>query len=366
MGMGKGVWMMTLQTSSANQIKETRVNSRICSTTSNNKGDGIMDNGNETISISQYNEKLKSVIFNKDLLPKDSSDIKYYYMELLDDEGKLRSISKYHKCSEDYLEYYWVEFVYQDKEYVVSLFYRDFSRKNGDIHVMPGVLQVWEKEIYSEDKKYSFPQMDKENIESFNQEIIMSYSEKCMWQPLIDYDHMSTKCFVWVPFEDVALVKDLICKSFLVSASRIENNGVSIQLKIDTIRSKETTNISKVDNLKKYMVARDNEMLEKMLKDFPNCKKLSYGGGPRGKSNYKPLFRWTTTHDYKNGKYFICPYKHIKTDYGYFIRFDGKPIAYKVKYDSGYPNKLNEKTNCFEIGYDYANAVDVINASKGK
>ena len=224
MGMGKGVWMMTLQTSSTNQIKETRVNSRICSTTSNNKGDGIMCENNETNLILKYNNELKNIIFNDDLLPKEGKllkEAKRYYMNLSegDDscEGKqvLLTEKDEHVCSPDYLEYYWVEFMHNGKECVVSLFHRDFDGQSGNIHVMPGVLQVWEK-AYDKDKKNPF-EKDKGTI-TFPQSIRSSAGETVyLWNPLIDYDKFSPKQFIWTQYVDInslkTIIEDVLIKS---------------------------------------------------------------------------------------------------------------------------------------------------------
>lgn len=328
-----------------------------------------MDNGNEAISIFEFNEKLKSVLFSKSLLPKDSSDIKYYYMELLDDEGKLRSMSKYHNCSEDYLEYYWVEFMYNGKEFVVSLFYRDFDLENGDIHVIPGALQVWEKEDNTGGVVFMFPNKSK-GTKPYMQAVKQSSQKQLIWKPLIDCDDTRHKQFIMAPYFDVSKLRTIIY--LLISGCNLkievinyEESNVGCEVKVSDNEAKLHKNNDsdeELKNLSYYLVeVADEEMMKKFKIEKGAYKVLS--------STYKYLYRWThKTYNFYGSKYFICPYKHINTDYGYFIRFDGTPTAYQVNYDkgTGFPNKLNEKTNCFEIGYDYANAVDVINASKNE
>ncbi len=49
----------------------------------------------------------------------------------------------YLQCSK--LDYYWIEFQYQNKNYKISAFYKDYDRSTGNIHILPGPIQLWEQ-----------------------------------------------------------------------------------------------------------------------------------------------------------------------------------------------------------------------------
>lgn len=103
-----------------------------------------------------------------------AGDIKYhrlYFKEgkslieerLIDDE---KSINCLGDPGRDYIEYYWVTFkgnsnmfsVEKDEpdedvektEYKIALFYKDFDASSGNLHVLPGPIQVWKKGDNSE------------------------------------------------------------------------------------------------------------------------------------------------------------------------------------------------------------------------
>lgn len=44
-----------------------------------------------------------------------------------------------------YIQYYWIEFNYSGQVYKVAMFYKDFDRNSGNLHVLPGMVQVWKK-----------------------------------------------------------------------------------------------------------------------------------------------------------------------------------------------------------------------------
>lgn len=49
------------------------------------------------------------------------------------------------KFSNDYIEYFWVEFSLGEKLYKISMFFKDFDHETGNIHILPGMIQFWEK-----------------------------------------------------------------------------------------------------------------------------------------------------------------------------------------------------------------------------
>lgn len=78
--------------------------------------------------------------------------------------------------SQLYLDYYWMEFIYHGKEYKVSMFYKDFDHSTGNIHILPGPLQFWEK-------KDSGKISEREKKLYLNQRTIRPYVEN-NWVPI--------------------------------------------------------------------------------------------------------------------------------------------------------------------------------------
>lgn len=291
-----------------------------------------MSHTKDQISIRKYNEMLRDVIFQEGLFPDSFLEKEFFHMDINEDMRLRAILIQDHPCSSEYLEYFWVEFKYDENEYVVSLFYRDFDCTRGDIHVMPGVLQVWKKTPYSEGEEYKFP--SGRQIEAYAQTVMVSTSETIIWKPLIDYGKMKSKKFVWAPFMDLNRLSEFII-------GIIDNSKYEISVSDDE-NNKQEENLGKLE----YINAPPNSEGE--------YKKPTIG-------NYKYLYRWTRNYEFQGNKYFISPYKHINTDYGYFIRFDGKPTAYMIKHACKYPNELQRSS--FVINYDYADAAEVIKAS---
>lgn len=64
----------------------------------------------------------------------NSSEIDSCYKIKIDEDRDWESIN-----------YYWIEFELHDKKkYKISMFYKDYDRSNGNIHVLPGPIQFWE------------------------------------------------------------------------------------------------------------------------------------------------------------------------------------------------------------------------------
>ncbi len=63
--------------------------------------------------------------------------------------------------SNEYLDYFWAEFNMgenqDEKTYKIAMFFKDFDHQTGNIHVLPGMLQFWEKVDYSKSsEKYNY------------------------------------------------------------------------------------------------------------------------------------------------------------------------------------------------------------------
>lgn len=52
---------------------------------------------------------------------------------------------KKHEEKHDYLNYYWCEYQIENEKFKITMFYKDFDCGSGNIHVLPGAIQVWKK-----------------------------------------------------------------------------------------------------------------------------------------------------------------------------------------------------------------------------
>lgn len=68
---------------------------------------------------------------------------RYYYLDFELRKPKILELNK-NAESHRYLNYYWMEFEYMCKRYKISMFYKDMDHMTGNIHVMPGAIQIWE------------------------------------------------------------------------------------------------------------------------------------------------------------------------------------------------------------------------------
>ena len=175
-----------------------------------------------------------------------------------------------------------------DGKCIVTAFYKDFDPLRGDIHVLPGIIQEWDANIKNP-SPYDYPYLANGKSGKYREMF-----EGKIYEP------------------------------------KNEPNEAEVQ---------------KV--LEKYESIYDN-IVTKRLKD--NTKeKIEYTGKGRGK--YRYLYKWTKMYKKGEEQYFICPYKHVETEMGILILFDGKPRAYKIKYDNKYPNK--KENDKFVIDYSY-------------
>lgn len=175
-----------------------------------------------------------------------------------------------------------------DGKRIVTAFYKDFDCETGDIHVLPGIIQEWE--LIDDDVAYDYPA-------GKGREPYREKFEGKIYEP------------------------------------KLEEGDVQEE-------------VQKV--FEKYESIYDN-IIRKRLED--NTKKVQYKS-KCGEGKYRYLYKWTKNVPGNDGKqYFICPYKHVETEMGILILFDGNPRAYQIKYDNKYPNK--KENDKFVIDYSY-------------
>lgn len=216
---------------------------------------------------------------------------KYRFLELSDinSNGKIEQYDEQNnEVSKEYLEYYWIKS--NDGKRIVTAFYKDFDHGTGNIHVLPGIIQEWE---------------------------------------LIDgvlYDYPAGKG------------REPYRENF---------EGKIYEPKLTEKEAEKQ--VQKVFEQEQYDQKIYENIIDNRLKDDTKSI-INYKGPKTGK--YKYLYKWTKNVSGNDGnQYFICPYKHVETEMGILVLFDGKPRAYKIKYDNKYPNK--KENDKFVIDYSY-------------
>lgn len=176
-----------------------------------------------------------------------------------------------------------------DEKRIVTAFSKDFDPDTGNIHVLPGIIQEWDERI-KDSSPYNYPYLKNGKIRKYREKF-----EGKIYEPKLKE-------------EDVQEV-------FKQYDQKIYENIIDNRLKDDT---KSTVN---------------------------------YIGPTKGK--YKFLYKWSDkTYESAGKQYFICPYKHVETEMGILVLFDGKPRAYQIKDDdSKQPNK--KENDKFVIDYSY-------------
>lgn len=226
--------------------------------------------------------------------------------------------------SNKYLDYFWAEFNMgenQDKKtYKIAMFFKDFDHQTGNIHVLPGMLQFWEKVDYSESsEKYNYFVVEKGKTSEENSQLPYT-------------GHSGGRIFCeegWVPCAyDYNKKKQKKGSDFYMQWNYLETSATSIADKlfpcsdIDCILGK----MRSVDSLKglcyqqskvdfNFLFNKVYEKIEKKTGD--NWKSI-----PLGKGTYKNL-KWQihkNTKDKLSTDQINLFYKTIYLkDYGYFV-----------------------------------------------
>lgn len=96
--------------------------------------------------VREFNNKQKWCL--QEIIGKldEIKDVKYF-IGYWDDRGdfqiveneKLLNLENEH----NFLNYYWCEYKKDNKNYKITMFYKDFDCGSGNIHVLPGAIQIW-------------------------------------------------------------------------------------------------------------------------------------------------------------------------------------------------------------------------------
>lgn len=66
---------------------------------------------------------------------------RFYYLDFRTRKKK-RFYPDTNTESHDFLNYYWMEFSYRHKAYKLSMYYKDMDHRTGNLHVLPGAIQL--------------------------------------------------------------------------------------------------------------------------------------------------------------------------------------------------------------------------------
>lgn len=106
--------------------------------------------------ILAFNKKQKDTL--QEIIKGLSENIynKKYKVGYFTIKGDELEVVEWEKEHHHYLNYYWCEYQKGDGMYRITMFYKDFDSGSGNIHVLPGAIQLWERMKGCEDKKLSF------------------------------------------------------------------------------------------------------------------------------------------------------------------------------------------------------------------
>lgn len=101
---------------------------------------------NEKYSKLKYNNKLIKYLEEAYIYLKEYNPVAYKYNWNTEKKIKIEKFEEIDSQENKWVNYYWIEFEKIEVKYKFSLFYKDFDRKSGNIHVLPGAVQLWKKE----------------------------------------------------------------------------------------------------------------------------------------------------------------------------------------------------------------------------
>lgn len=129
----------------------------------------------QLIGFGGLNEQLyKKANYIKASLKQNNPELYQYDFDLEEGTTKICINSKY-------VDYFWVEFHKNNTDYKVTLFYKDFDARTGNIHVLPGGIQIWERSLEKAESN-SLEVMKKRK----NEIVLFSENE---WYPLLNSYH---------------------------------------------------------------------------------------------------------------------------------------------------------------------------------
>ena len=253
--------------------------------------------------------------------------IEYYYLDLSEYPESV-SVKQTDCLNNDdvynkYLNYYWAEFDYNGKTYRLNMFYRDFDRYAGNIHVLPGIPQQWIKEI--------------NNLYDSNDYIITKNTVSKIYKKIIKYDYNGGN-----PYKELNWTPVLSMKNRSASVQMIwhEEN-------IDNIAKNFWTDFANKNGFESCIQGKySNRLYCSELID------IIYNGcdiNALGQYTYS-LLRWKNNTDRTMTAY----YRMLYINDGYFCIYDQKPHILSLEHNSKGTNYLVQADFGYKWRIDYS------------
>lgn len=250
-------------------------------------------------------------------------------------------IKYYNHCIKDeYLGYYWFEFKINENEYRITMYVKDFDEGSGNIHVLPGMIQIWIKSkcIQESNKDISIKQNSttktygnkkERSRDSYRCDGGHSYLEGD-WIPVIPSKTGKLAC-CWNALTNIEIY-DSMAKVFWL------NNQENISIGFEGLCPGKNARILYGDINSVNKLYKKELVSEKLSK----CKLVS------GKETYI-LYKWINC-DIEKMKAF---YKHVwvQDENAYFIVFDGEEHILSTASNDKGPNYICKGE--WNINYDY-------------
>ncbi len=248
-------------------------------------------------------------------------------------------IEYYKHCIEDeYLGYYWFEFKINENEYRITMYVKDFDEGSGNIHVLPGMIQIWIKsKCIQEDNKGISIKQNSTTKTYGNKKERSRDSYKCSG----GHSYMEGD---WVPVIASSTSELACCWNAATNIETIET--YDSMAKDFWLKNKENISIGfegLCPGKKAQILYGDKDSVNQLYK-----KKLSEGELVSGKATYI-LYKWINC----DNNEMKALYKHVwvQDENAYFIVFDGEEHILSTASNDKGPNYLcNGEWN---INYDY-------------
>lgn len=288
-------------------------------------------------AILEFNQRNRKLLIN---LCEGMDDVRWYRLnyEKYDDSCKnkdntgiiVQEITDMDKIKMDdkYLEYLWCIFEYGDTKYRVSMFSKDFDEGSGNIHTLPGVVELWRWDDNISESKGIIVSKD-------------SVKRKPKWrikEP--KYEHKGGTFYVegfWNP-----LFEGRIASKRIVPIPGKEEQFVD-NFKNWFIHNQENSDIEWGACCKKVSIIHTKDLLYELYEKETT----------KGKSSYI-IVDWE---DDPNGKTFGTHHKTVyvnnnKGNEGYFCIYEKKMHTYDISRNRTGPNFFDVNNQEWKLEYD--------------
>ena len=234
-------------------------------------------------------------------------------------------------CKDEYLGYYWFEFKIHSDEYRITMFVKDFDEGAGNIHTLPGMIQIWYKYQEKEgiDEKKLFFSVKKNVItrvpyrikkererESYRSTGGINFQEG-KWIPLFKENTANSLC-IWDISANIEIYESIISSFWKI-------NQDSIKTDIKGLCTGKNA----------YMLYGDSSNINLLYKNNKNVGKAK----KCGKYTYI-LYKWDDKENCEMQAY----YKHmwIEDEEAYFVVFDGENHMHSTEKNICGPNYIDK------------------------